>query len=92
VPYVITPAVVRHFPLSNGFVRTVDAAITGEADSLAASPGEPDDAASTVAPDAGATILAQDFGICREAIDRNEQWQAWAVAAGLAPKPEPGGE
>ena len=44
------------------------------------------------APDAGATVLAQNFGICREAIDRNAQWQAWAVAAGLAPKPEPGAE
>jgi len=88
VPYVIPADSVRRYPLSDGFVRVVDAAITGETDRLASSPGRVDDGPSAVTPDAGATILAQNFGICREAIDRNKQWQAWAVEAGLSPNPE----
>lgn len=92
VPYVITPDVVRHFPLSNGFVRVVDASITGDVSSLAASPGEPDDAASPVAANRAALTLTQNFGTCRESLDREIQWQTFAINAGLAPKPKPGAE
>ena len=88
VPQIVTADVVQHYPLSNGFVRAVNAGITGDVQTLAEPAAEPDDAASKVDPADGAAVLAQDFGTCRQAIAGYEGWNEFARREGLIPLEE----
>lgn len=80
VPQLITPATDHSFPLSDHFVRTLDAAITGDVSGLPVAAAGVDDTASAVAPSAAAPILVDDLGECNEAIDRANAWIEWAQA------------
>ncbi len=86
VPQFVTPDVVAGYPLGDGFVRVVNASITGDADALAAAPAGPADTASAVAADDAAQTLVEDFGGCREAYRRDGEWRAYVGALGLIPK------
>lgn len=86
VPELITPDVVEHYPLSDSFVRVVNASITGDTTPLAAGAGGPVDTASAVRTDDGAATLAGDFGECREAYRQRDEAVDYLRAVGALPK------
>jgi hypothetical protein len=73
------------YQLSNGWVRVVDASISGDVSGLAKPAAEPDDDPSQVDPASAATTLIQDFGICHQAITGYEGWNKWANDNGMVP-------
>jgi hypothetical protein len=78
IPHVLTPALDRSFPLSVGFVRVHDAAALGV--SLASLPdptGQPDDAASRVAPSDLGAVIAGNYGRCQADAEQLSALQQW---------------
>ncbi len=81
VPIYVTPKTDAAFPLPNGFVRLHDAAALGvDPASLSGPAAGADAAASAVTASHAAAVIAENYGICRQAIDEVSRWQAWARA------------
>ena len=70
VPQLLPADTDQHFPLSDHFVRIIDASITGDTSGISGLAPGVDDSVSPVKAPGAAIILAQDLGECNEAISR----------------------
>ena len=81
VPFALTPAVDRAFPLSVGFVRLHDAAALGVDPAILPDPaGQPDGAASPVAESSAAQVVVSNYGVCRSTAEQLTALQDWITA------------
>jgi hypothetical protein len=81
VPVHVDAETDARFPLPVGLVRVHDAAARGvPADAVPDPAGRPDGEASDIAASTLASVVALNYGTCREDQSRLSAWQAWARA------------
>lgn len=74
VPVYVTPETDAAYPVPVGWVRVHDDAATGK---LSAPSAEPYDAPSGIAASRTASVVAENYGICRENARQLTDLQAW---------------
>jgi hypothetical protein len=81
VPVHVDAETDARFPMPVGLVRVHDAAALGRPVSAIPDPaGRPDGEASDVVASTLASVVALNYGTCREDQTRLSAWQAWATA------------